>query len=172
MAGFEDLAMGIQGLIERRNIDNKEEFVLSTETSYPFLQDYILKWGRPDVPITPMREEINLQSAFDQFDSLVATAILAIESDDALGVEKQKAMVKQKLVEIRDDILNLKIIFVKLDNEDDAYIIFETLNTRGKDLSLTDLVKNHVTKNIKAKSASVDQPKVKWERILETIEGL
>lgn len=170
-AGFADLALGIQGLIERRNIDNKEEFVLSTETSYPFLQDHILKFGAPDVPINPMREEINLQNAFDQFTALVGETVAKIESDSTLGDEKRRQAVRQKLVETRDDILNLKIIFVKLDNEDDAYIIFETLNTRGKDLSLTDLVKNHVTKNLKARSASVDQPKVKWERILETIEG-
>ncbi len=170
-AGFQDLAKGIQGLIERRNIDNKEEFVLSTETSYPFLQDYILNFGTPDVPINPMREEINLQNAFDQFAGLVGEALSKIENDSALNEEKRSLAIRQKLVEIRDDILNLKIIFVKLDTEDDAYIIFETLNTRGKDLSLTDLVKNHVTKNLKAKSASVDQPKVKWERILETIEG-
>jgi hypothetical protein len=31
---FDDLAHGIQGLIERKNSDNKSEFVLSPETSY------------------------------------------------------------------------------------------------------------------------------------------
>jgi hypothetical protein len=169
-SGLEDLARGIHGLIERRNIDNKEEFILSTETSYPFLQDHILKWGRPEVPITPMREEVNLQSAVDQFDSLVSEAIQNINANHDQE-DKQREAIKKKLIEIRDSVLDLKVIFVKLDNEDDAYIIFETLNTRGKDLSLTDLVKNHITKHLKATSASVDQPKVKWERILETIEG-
>jgi hypothetical protein len=171
--GDEDLARGIQGLIERRNIENKEEFILSTETSYPFLQDHILKWGRPDVPITPMREEINLQSALDQFDYLVGKAIEDVKGMEARYGEKGKEneAIKNELIAVRDSVLDLKIIFVKLDNEDDAYIIFETLNTRGKDLSLTDLVKNHVTKHMKTTSASVDQAKVKWERILETIEG-
>jgi uncharacterized protein DUF262/uncharacterized protein DUF1524 len=170
-SGFEDLARGIHGLIERRNIDNKEEFILSTETSYPFLQDHILKWGRPDVPVSPMREEINLQSAYDQFNMLVAESADNNATNGDHSPEKTRDVIKRKLIEIRDDILNLKVIFVKLDEEDDAYIIFETLNTRGKDLSLTDLVKNHVTKHLKSTSASVDQPKVKWERILETIEG-
>lgn len=170
-SGFEDLARGIHGLIERRNIDNKEEFILSTETSYPFLQDHILKWGRPDVPVSPMREEINLQSAYDQFNMLVAESADNNATNGDHSPEKTRDVIKRKLIEIRDDILNLKVIFVKLDEEDDAYIIFETLNTRGKDLSLTDLVKNHVTKHLKSTSASVDQFKVKWERILETIEG-
>lgn len=64
-----------------------------------------------------------------------------------------------------------KIIFLELDNEDDAYIIFETLNTRGKDLTVSDLVKSHLTKLLKPRNANVDLPKDKWNRIVETIEG-
>jgi len=169
--GYQDLAEGIQGLIERKNIDNKSEFVLSTETSYPFFQDRILKFGKPDVPVTPMREEENLQNAYDQLKLLIDTVVQQLNSDVSLPTEKRQDNVRRKLTDIRDSLLGLKVIFVKLDDEDDAYIIFETLNTRGKDLSLTDLVKNHINKHLKTKSASVDPTKVKWERILETIEG-
>jgi hypothetical protein len=169
--GFQDLAEGIQGLIERRNIDNKPEYVLSTETSYPFFQDRILKFGTPDVPVAPMREEENLQTAFEQLNLLVSTVIESLKGDVSTKQQLVIQNIQRKLIQIRDALLNLKVIFVKLDDEDDAYIIFETLNIRGKDLSLTDLVKNHVTKLLKAKSASVDQTKVKWEKVLETIEG-
>ena len=78
---------------------------------------------------------------------------------------------EQKLISIRDSLLNLKVILVKLEDEDDAYVIFETLNTRGKDLALADLVKNHLTKHLKAKNALSDEVKVKWKQLLETIEG-
>jgi hypothetical protein len=168
---FSDLAEGIQGLIERKNIDNKAEFVLCTETSYPFFQDRILKFGEPDVPVSPMREEENLQSAYDQMETLVRDMVQGLNRDSTLSRKKRLETIRLKLTQIRDALLNVKIISVKLDDEDDAYIIFETLNTRGKDLSLTDLVKNHVTKHLKTRSASVDTTKVKWERILETIEG-
>ena len=57
-----------------------------------------------------------------------------------------------------------------LENEDDAYLIFETLNTRGKDLALTDLVKNHFTKHLKAKG-DVDHARIKWEKIQEIIHN-
>jgi uncharacterized protein with ParB-like and HNH nuclease domain len=73
-------------------------------------------------------------------------------------------------MELRDSVLNLNLIFVTLDNEDDAYLIFETLNTRGKDLSLTDLLKNHFSKHLKAKG-SVDHAKIKWQSMLETIHN-
>lgn len=168
---FTDLAQGIQGLIERRNIDNKPEFILSTETSYPFFQDHILKFGKPEVFVQEMKEEENLRRAHAQFKDLVYSKIQSIKTDTSLQERKQSQTIKDSLIMIRDTLLDLKVIFVKLDDEDDAYIIFETLNTRGKDLSLTDLVKNHVTKNLKSQSASLDQAKVKWERILDTIEG-
>ena len=169
--GFADLASGIHGLIERRNIDNKLEFVLSTESSFPFFQDHILKRGEPEIPVTPMREEEHLQAAFDQLLTLVSSVVDGINNDQALSTDQKAEALKRRLTGIRDALLDLKVIFVKLDDEDDAYIIFETLNTRGKDLSLTDLVKNHVTRHLKAKNVSVDQAKEKWTRILETIEG-
>jgi hypothetical protein len=168
---LQDLAQGIQNLIERRNIDNIPEYVLSTETSYPFFQDRILKFGEPDVPVEPMQEEESLQIAFDQLTFLVGSVIQDVKSASSVSGRALLQSIKQKLIQVRDSLLNLKVIFVKLDDEDDAYIIFETLNTRGKDLSLTDLVKNHFTKHLKPKTASVDQTKVKWGKILETIEG-
>lgn len=169
--GFTDLAQGIHGLIERRNINNQLEFILYTESSYPFFQDYIQKWGEPDIRIKPLKEELNLQAAYDQLKTLVDGIVTGVQSDTTLSYERKQAAIKNKLVAVRDALLDLKLIFIKLEVEDDAYIIFETLNTRGKDLSLTDLVKNHLTKQLKAKSASVDQTKEKWEQVLETIEG-
>ena len=168
--GFEGLAKGIHGLIERKNIDNKSEFILSTETSYPFFQGHILTWEEPEIDtLEPRKEEDNIKNTFDQFNLLIGSAIGSIKTDTTLAEDKLQDAIKQKLIEIRDALLNLKIIFVTLDDEDDAYIIFETLNTRGKDLSLTDLVKNHVMKTLK--TSNVDQPKVKWEKLLEKIEG-
>ena len=166
-----DLAQGIHGLIERRNIDNKPEFIVSTETSYPFFQDRIQKWGKPAVKVEPLHEEANLEAAFEQLKSLVSEAVRSLDADTTLSEKKRKELAQQKLITVRDALLNLKLIFIKLEDEDDAYIIFETLNTRGKDLSLTDLVKNHLTKHIKSKNAASDQAKVKWQQLLETIEG-
>lgn len=169
--GFADLAQGIQNQIERKNINNKPEYILSTETSYPFFQDHILKFGDPEVDGDEMREEANLRSGFEYLNGLVGAVITSVQNDTSLKEEAKKKHVEERLTKIRDAVLDLKVILVKLDDEDDAYIIFETLNTRGKDLSLADLVKNHVTKHLKVKNASVDQPKIKWEKLLETIEG-
>ena len=50
-------------------------------------------------------------------------------------------------------------------------MIFETLNTRGKDLNVGDLVKNYLTKHIKAKNKIVDIPKDKWNIIRSNIDS-
>ena len=50
-------------------------------------------------------------------------------------------------------------------------MIFETLNTRGKDLGLADLVKNHFTRMIQGKNKRLDHAKDQWQKLRETIEG-
>ncbi len=169
--GSNDLAAGIHGLIERKNIDNQPEFIVSTESSYPFFQDRIQKWGDSSIKHDLLNEESHLQAAHSQFKALVSTAIESVNTDTTLSPKRRQEQAEQKLVAIRDSLLNLKVILVKLEDEDDAYVIFETLNTRGKDLALTDLVKNHITKHIKGKNPSSDEVKVKWKQLLELIEG-
>ncbi|MCK9376866.1 MAG: DUF262 domain-containing HNH endonuclease family protein [Syntrophobacterales bacterium] len=169
--GFIDLAKGIHHLIERPNIDNKPQYILSTESSFPYFQEYIQKFGKPLIDIVPGDEEKNIEMIFNQVSELIEGAVKSIKSNPTFDDNAKKENIKEQLILIRDRILGLKLIFVELDEEDDAYIIFETLNTRGKDLSVSDLVKNHFTKLLKPKIAGVDTPKIQWDRILTTIEG-
>ncbi|MFT7300976.1 MAG: hypothetical protein ACI89Z_001443 [Porticoccus sp.] len=115
-------------------------------------------------------EERSLRNTHIKFKSLVDGAISAVETDTSISAKVKKTGKRNKLIQIRDAVFNLKVILVSLDNEDDAYIIFETLNTRGKDLALTDLVKNHFAKHLKAK-VSVDTTNIKWTKILEAIHN-
>jgi hypothetical protein len=59
------LAQGIHNLIERADINNDPRYVLQTETSYPYLQEYIQEFGEPDEDdIEVGDEEKRLQNAF------------------------------------------------------------------------------------------------------------
>ena len=49
--GFNELALGVHAFIERKNIDNENEFVLKPESSYPYFQEYIQKNAPPDVTV-------------------------------------------------------------------------------------------------------------------------
>jgi hypothetical protein len=169
--GLADLATGIHALIERFNIDNEPVFVVSTESSYPYFQDKIQKRGAPSLHVTPLEEEKSLQAAFDQITNLLGDVVASIDLDKSTSDARKKALLRKKMIEIRDAVLDLNLITVQLDDEDDAYVIFETLNTRGKDLSLTDLVKNHITRHARSRNRQTDDAKLKWREMLETIEG-
>ncbi len=139
--GFMNLAKGVHVLIEKTDLNNDNRFVLQTETSYPYFQEHIQKFSEPEITVDLGFEEINLKNSFEQITGYVKSAVQLIRSDKQIKRQELQEHIQKKLNEIRDKILKLKVIYIQLDNEDDAYVIFETLNTRGKDLSVGDLRK-------------------------------
>ena len=169
--GFHGLAKAAHQLVERADINNKPRFVLSTESSYPYFQEYVQKWGDPDMPVQVGEEEKDIAGAFSQICQYIAETVRSTKDDPTLSDERKKREIEDKLTSIRDRLLNLKLIFVELDNEDDAYMIFETLNTRGKDLNAADLVKAYLARLMPAKNIGVDTTKIRWEQVLTSIES-
>jgi uncharacterized protein with ParB-like and HNH nuclease domain len=168
--GDEELALGVQQLIERKDINNHKQFVLQTESSYPFLHEYIQKHGKPEVPEELGVEEEDLNAAYEFLTGQVHKRLKTITDDPTLAEDKKAVNKRKALIDIRDKLMRLQLIKVELTSEDDAYVIFETLNTRGKDLRVADLVKNHLTRLIKPKNKNVDTAKDKWEKILAHFE--
>lgn len=168
---FEDLARGIHSLIERIDLDNNPRFVLQTETSYPYFQEYIQKYNEPEIEAELSQEEINLKNAFDLICRFITDEIESIKGYKGNKRVDIAALVRNRLHEMRDRILKLKVVLIELENEVDACTIFETMNTRGKDLSVGDLIKNHLLKHIKVGNRQVDLPKNKWMQIREHIDN-
>jgi len=168
--GLTDSAEGVHSLIERKNIDNVPEYILTSESSYPYLQEYIQKFGDADLSVTPLEEEKTLQNAFKQSEKLVRGIVNSIKINTTVKDDDKPELIATNLRKVRDCLLDLKVIFIELDDEDDAYLIFETLNTRGKDLNTSDLVKNHLTKLLKAGNANIDSTKEKWATLRKKIE--
>jgi uncharacterized protein with ParB-like and HNH nuclease domain len=169
-AGEADLADGIQGVIERPDIGAKKKFVLLTESSFPYFQEYIQKKGAPELELKPSDEELGMKAAYDYavagFQEIVEKA-----RKSETTTERKKKKVKAQLEACRDALLSLDFIVVQLDNESDAHVVFETLNTRGRDLETKDLVKNLLTKFLPPKSADVDPTKIKWNGVVEAISS-
>lgn len=159
------LAKGVQSLIERSDVNLERRYVLMTETSYPYLQEYIQKHGVPALARKSGTEEEALEVAFQYLTAKVGSELDLIESRPGPAKQKQGAK-KKKLLALRDHLLRLQLLTVELQGEDDAYIIFETLNTRGKDLGIADLVKNLVTRLNKPTNKGVDIAREKWQSIL------
>ena len=170
MIGERDLADGLQAYIEQKNRENQTEYVLKTETSFPFLQEEVLKDGSSEVEVEVGREEEAIERAYALFKGEIVDKIAEFTSNREQTAEDNAKDASSWLAKVRDTVFDLNVIVVTLDNEDDAYLIFETLNTRGKDLALSDLLRNHFAKYIKVQ-AGVDQSTIKWSKVLDTIDS-
>lgn len=168
---FEGLAKGLHRLIERPDINNNNQFVLQTETSYPYLQQMIQSFTKQDEKIQAGDEERRLEMAFELLQDWIAESIEAVRSNPSLSEEKKRVRVRSQLVAMRDQILGLKTIMVLLESEDDAYVIFETLNTRGRDLTVSDLVRTHITRLLPQANKNVDRSKERFNAVVAAFEA-
>lgn len=164
------LALGVQQFIERPDLNNEKQYVLDSETPYPFLQEHIQKFGAPDLKSDMGPEEEALKAAYTFLTEQVQAVLASIDSNPAIDADKKPSLKRKELTRLRDKLLRLQLILIQLISEDDAYVIFETLNTRGKDLRVADLVKNHLTRLIKPTNRGVDAAKEKWQGILKHLE--
>ncbi|MHB7979180.1 hypothetical protein CF067_12250 [Clostridium sporogenes] len=62
-----------------------------------------------------------------------------------------------------------EVVEIEVENDVDAFLIFETLNDRGLELSAVDLIKNKLFKNCSMRS-DFEDIKNKWTKILGTID--
>jgi uncharacterized protein with ParB-like and HNH nuclease domain len=63
----------------------------------------------------------------------------------------------------------LKVIFVKVADEANAFMIFETLNDRGLDLAISDLLKNYL---LSQAGDRIDEMLSVWQKMYTTIESI
>lgn len=70
---------------------------------------------------------------------------------------------------LRKRVGSLIAIDIRIDNEEDAYEIFETTNARGVELSIADLLKNAIFKKMPVKEGK-DHAKEGWDEIVENVE--
>ncbi|MEX2553047.1 MAG: DUF262 domain-containing protein [Actinomycetota bacterium] len=126
-----DLADGMHRYLEKRDRNNQLQFTLQTEVGSRYLSQAILR-DPPAQDLAPSTEE----------EQALSKAFSAIR-----GRIKEEVDIRQDpskwLQELRDRVLSLRVVWIEHANEDDAYVIFETLNSRGKDLEVVDLLKNH-----------------------------
>lgn len=167
-----NLARGIQNYIERANIDNENEFTLNSETSYPYLQDNIQSFSGGEIVHKVGIEEKKLEYAFNYLTNKLHNE-LPYFSDKGSQITLFNNPMEESLnilKDIRDKILSLKLVFIQLDNEDDAYLIFETLNARGQDLTTSDLIKNLLLKVKKTNSTTLDSGKTIWNNMVKNFD--
>lgn len=166
--GHDALGSGVHRLIETRDLNNQPQFVLKTETSYPYLQAKIQSLEKEDTDIEVGEEERAIRLAYQIIEGFIKDGVNAAVAK--VDPSKAKAAGKKWLEQARNKLLALKVISITLDNQDDAYLIFETLNTRGKDLTAADLAKNHFLRLLPSTGKAMDRPKDHWIEIQTTLD--
>lgn len=167
--GANSLAKGIAKYIEREDDDSVAHFVLRSEAAGDYLKTQIQR-PLPRGPMEPKGDEQKaLKRAYDDISGWLGGQVAGLSKEDP--EEPGQSPAGLRLKEIRDRILGLQVIWIRLDNEDDAYVIFETLNSRGKDLETVDLLKNLVLGAIRQENGDLDSARIRWNEMREVLAG-
>jgi hypothetical protein len=77
----------------------------------------------------------------------------------------------EKLAEFLTDIVAQRLLFIQINVQDElnAYTVFETLNARGIDLSSTDLLKNYLFSLFQGPD-DLEEARRQWRRIINTVQ--
>lgn len=115
--------------------------------------------GYPDKEDHPVKESHKrIKAAFEYLETMLEKTI---EDEDDYKI-KYKI-----LYEYYQKFLNgFRLMYVETDDINEAFIIFETLNARGKDLETSDLLKNHL---FRVANKNIEKIKRTW---LETVDNL
>jgi hypothetical protein len=76
----------------------------------------------------------------------------------------------ERLKSIRSNALKARVIQVELASEEDGFLVFETLNTRGADLRLSDLVKNLLIRGGAADAEDRQAVADRWDRLVDSVQ--
>ncbi len=88
-----------------------------------------------------------------------------------LGELQEVAQDGEKLAEFLANIIAQKLLFIQINVEDElnAYTVFETLNARGIELSSTDLLKNYLFSLFQGPD-DLQEAQRQWRRIINTVQ--
>lgn len=77
----------------------------------------------------------------------------------------------EKLASFLKDVIGKNLLFIQITVEDElnAYTVFETLNSRGVELTSTDLLKNYLFSLVAKSPTDLSQVKSQWKKIIEVI---
>lgn len=78
----------------------------------------------------------------------------------------------ESLKSVRNNVLKARLIQVELTSEEDGFLIFETLNTRGADLRLADLVKNLLVRGGATDPQDRKTISERWDRMVERVQTI
>ncbi|MBS6006902.1 MAG: DUF262 domain-containing protein [Clostridium baratii] len=128
---------------------DREYFMKNIQTGSPIENKYDLK------------SHIRIREAYEYFMDKLVSKIELLDNID----EKYREINKYytKFIDV------FKVMYVETDDINEAFIIFETLNARGKDLETADLLKNHL---FRVSGKSIDHVKNSWQDMIDNLDKI
>ncbi len=155
--------------IMTQNDDGEDVRVLESKTHYPYFSFYIQDREKKDVQETSTEEEECIKDSFDYLYSRLDEKNLRSYLKKKLGNDNVDQLSYVEILKaIRDQVLGTIFISISTPDKDNANMIFEILNAKGKKLSHVDLIKNKIFEVVDEKG-SADFAEVKWADIKELL---
>lgn len=122
-----------------------------------FYQDYLINLRKPRNIRSFAKSNQLIWQAFDYF-SIQMSQQLEVINDG------------EKLVDFLTDIVARRLLFIQINVEDElnAYTVFETLNARGLELSSTDLLKNYLFSLLRGPD-DLQAAQRQWQQMISTV---
>lgn len=122
-----------------------------------FYQDYLINLRKPRNIRSLAKSNQLIWQAFDYF---------SIQT----GQHPEMINDGENLVEFLTDIVARRLLFIQINVEDElnAYTVFETLNARGLELSSTDLLKNYLFSLLRGPD-DLQAAQRQWQQVISTV---
>ena len=127
------------------------------EVDDAFYQDYLVQLRTPLNPRGLPKSNRVLWNCFVYFKSRLEKETALVSDGRALAEVISETVARQ-----------LMFILITVDNEINAYTVFETLNARGLELSATDLLKNFLFSRVNVPNDRMDLQR-RWRALMTTV---
>lgn len=154
-------AQGLSNYLQRVDLSGEAAFRLKYRAESGFL--HLGLFSDPESTIRKAKPESSAEKAQYAAYEIIARHIEA-------EVAKSASPHAEAIDAIRDRFIRSSVVYVRVDERQDAFRIFETLNDRGKSLNQVDLVKNQVISSITATAAQEEEHV--WGNSVRNIESI
>lgn len=151
-------------LVEIGDFDDTEIGIIQVA---PSLRDYFMRtiqrFPKPTFSNPRTKEEQRVRKNYQFFSEQMAKTIEKCTDDN-----ERKVYLSDLLTRIK----KIKLIEIRVSDSYDAYRIFESMNARGVDLSVADLLKNMIFSELKLNHSGEDIAQRKWTEMKENLHEI
>ncbi len=145
--------------------DGQPYKVLVSKTHYPYFAFYIQDREKNDIQEIATEEEECIKESFIYLNNRLDEKNIKAYLKKNMGSDKVDQLNYIDILKaLRDQILGSIFIAITTPDQENANMIFEILNAKGKKLSHVDLIKNKIFEVVD-EEASVDYAEIKWSAI-------